>query len=117
MEVIRCLEKMMACIPHYYIYNTQIQLTRPVDSICRCLDSANLKNGFFLFQGKIATNPEPCKIMLKNLAQGWESTKFFILDSGITTVQLYKDSMYNSVFTGNKLQKQFNLTLTTNYLI
>lgn len=69
------------------------------------LDSANLKNGFFLFQGGI-TNPEPRKIMVKNLP-GWPATKFFILDTGITTAQLYKDSMYNSVVTGNKLQNQF----------
>jgi hypothetical protein len=45
--------------------------------------------------------------MVKNLEHGWKWTKFFILDSGITTAQLYKDSMYNSVVIGNKLQKQF----------
>lgn len=70
------------------------------------LDSTYLKNGFFLFQGKI-TSPEPCKIMVKDLDHGWPVTKYFILDSGITTAQLFKDSMYNSVITAGKLQTQF----------
>ena len=70
------------------------------------LDSANFKNGFFIFQGKI-TNPEPCKIMLKNIDHGWSWTAFFILDSGITTAQLFKDSMANSIIMGNRLQEQF----------
>jgi thiol-disulfide isomerase/thioredoxin len=72
------------------------------------LDSANITNGFFLFHGKTA-KPEPCKIFLKNLDHGWPWTTFFILDSGITTAQLFKDSMYNSIITGNKLQTQFTL--------
>lgn len=72
------------------------------------LDSAKITNGFFLFQGKIA-RPEPCKIFLKNLNHGWPWTTFFILDSGTTTAQLFKDSMYNSIITGNKLQTQFTL--------
>jgi len=70
------------------------------------LDSTNIKSGFFLFKGKIAS-PEPRKIMVKNLEQGWKWTKFFILDTGITTAQLYADSMYSSVVIGNELQTQF----------
>lgn len=70
------------------------------------LDSTYLKNGFFIFQGKI-TNPEPCKIMVKDLDDRWPWSKYFILDSGITTAQLFKDSMYNSVITAGKLQTQF----------
>ena len=70
------------------------------------LDSVSIKNGFFIFQGKIKS-PQPCKIMVKNLMPKWGWTKFFILDTGITTAQLYKDSMYNSIVIGNKLQTQF----------
>jgi thiol-disulfide isomerase/thioredoxin len=70
------------------------------------LDSVNFTNGFFLFRGEI-TNPEPCKLMLKDLKQGWPWTAYFILDSGITTAQLYKDSMANSVISGTDVQERF----------
>ncbi|HEY5465077.1 MAG TPA: TlpA disulfide reductase family protein [Hanamia sp.] len=69
-------------------------------------DSAKIIDSNFQFKGKF-TNPAPCKIMVKNLKFLWPATHYFILDTGLTKVQLFKDSMDNSVITGPKSQEQF----------
>lgn len=72
------------------------------------LDSANVTNSYFQFQGYII-KPEPCKIMFKNEEHLWPYTAYFILDTGITKGELFKDSMANSVITGGKQQQQFSV--------
>ncbi|HEV8083167.1 MAG TPA: TlpA disulfide reductase family protein [Chitinophagaceae bacterium] len=86
------------------LYLVHIDTTGKV--LLPALDSVNFTNGFFLFRGKIP-NPEPCKLMLKDLKQGWPWTAYFILDSGITTAQLFKDSMANSLISGTEVQERF----------
>lgn len=69
-------------------------------------DSTKIIDSNFQFKGKFI-HPIPCKIMVKNLKFGWPYTHYFILDTGLTKVQLFKDSMANSVITGSKSQEQF----------
>jgi|GEM_PF-455738 len=69
-------------------------------------DSTKIIDSNFQFKG-IFTNPAPCKIMVKNLKFEWPYTHYFILDTGLTKVQLFKDSMANSMITGPKSQEQF----------
>lgn len=69
-------------------------------------DSTKIIDSNFQFKGKF-TDPAPCKIMVKNLKFLWPYTHYFILDTGLTKVQLFKDSMDNSVITGPKSQEQF----------
>lgn len=69
-------------------------------------DSTKIIDSNFQFKGKF-TDPAPCKIMVKNLKFLWPYTHYFILDTGLTKVQLFKDSMANSVITGPKSQEQF----------
>lgn len=59
-------------------------------------DSTRIINSYFQFKGKF-TNLMPCKIMVKNLEFLWPYTHYFILDTSLTKVQLFKDSMANSV--------------------
>ena len=69
-------------------------------------DSTKIIGSNFQFKGKF-TDPTPCKIMVKNLKFLWPATHYFILDTGLTKVQLFKGSMGNSVITGPKSQEQF----------
>lgn len=69
-------------------------------------DSTKIIDSNFQFRGNF-TDPAPCKIMVKNLKFLWPATHYFILDTGITRVQLFKDSMANSVITGSYSQEQF----------
>jgi thiol-disulfide isomerase/thioredoxin len=70
------------------------------------IDSANVLHSDFEFTGKLQ-NSMPGKIMIKNFEQGWPYTHYFILDTGLTKVQLFKDSMGNSIITGSASQEQF----------
>lgn len=69
-------------------------------------DSTKIINSIFQFKGKL-TSPMPCKIKMKDLVTGYPFTHFFILDTGLTMVHLYKDSMGNSTITGAKSQEIF----------
>lgn len=69
-------------------------------------DSARISDSNFHFTGKFI-NSAPCKIMVKNLKYLWPYTHYFILDTGLTKVQLFRDSMANSVITGPKSQERF----------
>ena len=68
-------------------------------------DSTRVINSYFRFKGKF-TNSIPCKIMVKDVA-GWPYTHYFILDTGLIKIQLFKDSMQNSIITGPKSQEQY----------
>lgn len=70
-------------------------------------DSAQILLSNFEFKGKFI-NSVPCKIMVKNLEFGWPYTYYTILDTGLTNVQLFKDSMANSIIVGPKSQEQLN---------
>lgn len=70
-------------------------------------DSARISGSYFHFQGVLSTLPLICKLKIINLEYGWPYTHYFVLDTGITNLQLYKDSMANSVVTGPKSQEQF----------
>lgn len=80
------------------------------DTITRAMvkifDSAEIAGSQFHFHGKLAT-PLICKIMIRT--PGWPYTHYFVLDSGTTNVQLYYDSMGNSLVKGTTLQNQYNL--------
>lgn len=69
-------------------------------------DSVKVSDSYFRFQGELES-PLICKIMIKHLISGWPYTHYFVLDTGLTNIHLYKDSMSNSVITGTKLQQQF----------
>jgi len=69
-------------------------------------DSTRIIDSNFQFKGKFSS-PMPCKIMVKNLKFLWPATHYFILDTGFTKVQLFKDSMANSLITGPPSQEQF----------
>ncbi len=70
-------------------------------------DSAKISGSYFHFHGDLAT-PVISKIMIKNQASIPSYTSNFALDTGLTNVHLYKDSMANSVISGNPLQKSLN---------
>jgi len=69
-------------------------------------DSAKVSGSYFHIHGKLAT-PLICKMMVKT--HGWPYTHYFVLDTGLTNVKLYNDSMGNSVITGTLLQNQLNV--------
>lgn len=69
------------------------------------LDSSRISGSYFHFQG-LLTKPLICKLKITDLEYGWPYTHFFILDTGITSVELFKDSMANSVITGSAVNKQ-----------
>ncbi len=69
-------------------------------------DSTIVINGFFRFEGHLV-NPQACKVSVKPEDFIWPYTSYFILDTGITTGELFKDSMANSIIKGGDLQKQF----------
>jgi len=70
------------------------------------LDSTKISGSDFHFKGVIS-KPLICKLKLGNLEYSWPYTHYFILDTGTTNVQLFKDSMANSVITGTALQEKF----------
>lgn len=70
-------------------------------------DSARISGSGFMLHGKLP-NSLICKITVKNI-RGWPYTHFFVLDTGITKVQLYNDSMGNSIITGTVMQNQLNI--------
>ncbi len=70
-------------------------------------DSAKVSGSHFHFQGEL-TCPLIGKIMIKNI-KGYSSyTSWFALDTGLTDVHLYYDSMANSVITGTPMQERLN---------
>lgn len=70
------------------------------------LDSARISGSHFHFQG-ILPNPLICKLKITDLEYGWPYTSYFVLDTGITSVHLFRDSMANSVITGSALNEQY----------
>lgn len=70
------------------------------------IDSAKVSHSNFQFKKEFSSSM-PCKIMAQKLVHGWPYTHYFILDTGLTKVHLFRDSMGNSVITGPKLQEQF----------
>lgn len=68
-------------------------------------DSARISGSYFHFQG-VLSSPLICKLKITDLEYGWPYTHYFVLDTGITRVQLFKDSMANSVITGSALNEQ-----------
>lgn len=87
-----------------WLYLERIDITRKEP--LTIFDSAKILNSHFQFAGKLV-KLEPCKISLKNQEHVWPDTHYFILDTGFTKGQLYKDSMANSIITGGKSQEQF----------
>jgi thiol-disulfide isomerase/thioredoxin len=89
-------------------------------------DSAKISGSYFHFDGTLLS-PLICKLKITDLEYGWPYTHYFVLDTGITSVQLFKDSMANSVITGSTLNEQlfaFNkklneleLTFEKNFLL
>jgi hypothetical protein len=68
-------------------------------------DSAKISGSNFHFQGKLA-GPLICKLKIRDLEYGWPYTHYFVLDTGITKVKLFKDSMANSVIAGSVLNQE-----------
>ena len=69
------------------------------------IDSARISNSYFQFNGLVST-PLICKLKITDLEYGWPHTPYFVLDTGITNVKLYKDSMANSVIRGSTMNEQ-----------
>ena len=70
-------------------------------------DSAKIDGSYFHFHGDLA-KPLIAKIMIKNQSAIPSYTSNFALDTGLTNVLLYKDSMANAVITGTPLQESLN---------
>ncbi len=70
-------------------------------------DSAKISGSDFRFHGDL-TKPLIERIMIKNNADYSSYTPYFALDTGVTNVHLYNDSMANSVITGTSLQESLN---------
>jgi|SRR5665213_1046135 len=70
-------------------------------------DSAKIDSSYFHFHGDLA-KPLIAKIMIKSQSAIPSYTSNFALDTGLTIVHLYKDSMANSFITGTPLQKSLN---------
>ena len=71
-------------------------------------DSAKISGSYFQFHGGL-TKPLIGKIMIKNQSAYSSYTPYFALDTGITNVHLYNDSMANSVITGTAMQDSLNM--------
>jgi len=70
-------------------------------------DSAKIAGSNFHFHGDLA-KPLITKMMIKDQSAIPSYTSYFALDSGVTNVYLYKDSMANSIITGTPLQESLN---------
>jgi len=70
-------------------------------------DSAKISGSYFQFHGDLA-KPLIGKMMIRNKEEYSSYTPYFALDTGLTTVHLYNDSMANSVITGTPLQQSLN---------
>ncbi len=70
-------------------------------------DSAKISGSHFQFHGELS-KPLIGKIMIKNESAYSSYTPYFALDTGVTNVHLYNDSMANSVITGTPLQESLN---------
>jgi hypothetical protein len=66
-------------------------------------DSAKISGSYFQFHGELE-KALIAKMMIKNDLDNSSYTPYFALDTGITNVHLYNDSMANSVITGTAMQ-------------
>ncbi len=62
-------------------------------------DSARIFGSNFQFVGKLF-EPLICKLKIPDMEYGWPYTHYFLLDTGITRVQMFKDSMAESIVVG-----------------
>ena len=71
------------------------------------IDSAKITGSDFQFKGVLA-RPFLGRIMIKTKLGNPSYTPFFALDTGVTEVHLYTDSIANSVIKGTPLQDHYN---------